>query len=516
MAGSDLLPEYPDMGESMTKIRVLLDLKPAFDGYGGIPQETRLLFNGLLSMADAFDVEGLIQHGARRLKPGLPSRRASRLPTQRQVNRLSRMVVSVYKDPYGTWWEQTNDWIDRYFSLTGLRLRVMAGVSIKPTVFESELFDDFTWRTFFSKTLRPEDKPLVSGARFRILRASKKVFHKAGLAGLRMSQSPRYPSIDTRGFDYFIAETPYPARVSRGTQLLVRYHDAVPVLMPHTIDDKPFHQASHFYALQDNVQSGAKFACVSEATRTDLLKIFPQLEGRATVIHNIVSGEYFEENSPRRLIYQIIRTRLGDAGEFGTELGGLTFDASQQRGRDFQYLLMVSTLEPRKNHLLFLHAWERLKYTTMPKLKLVVVGNKGWDCKPILQAFRPWAERGDLYYLNNVPSDELRVLYRHAAATVCPSLAEGFDYSGIEAMASGGIVISSDIPVHREVFQDASAYFNPYSQDDAAAVMQQVLGPGNSGWRQALLAAGSRVASRYTYEAILPRWRSLLLEGKKG
>jgi len=132
----------------MTKIRVLLDLKPAFDGYGGIPQETRLLFNGLLSMADAFDVEGLIQHGARRLKPGLPSRRASRLPTQRQVNRLSRMVVSVYKDPYGTWWEQTNDWIDRYFSLTGLRLRVMAGVSIKPTVFESELFDDFTWRTF--------------------------------------------------------------------------------------------------------------------------------------------------------------------------------------------------------------------------------------------------------------------------------------------------------------------------------------------------------------------------------
>jgi len=247
-----------------------------------------------------------------------------------------------------------------------------------------------------------------------------------------------------------------------------------------------------------------------------LLKIFPQLEGRATVIHNIVSGEYFEENSPRRLIYQIIRTRLGDADEFGTELGGLTFDASQQRGRDFQYLLMVSTLEPRKNHLLFLHAWERLKYTTMPKLKLVVVGNKGWDCKPILQAFRPWAERGDLYYLNNVPSDELRVLYRHAAATVCPSLAEGFDYSGIEAMASGGIVISSDIPVHREVFQDASAYFNPYSQDDAAAVMQQVLGPGNSEWRQALLAAGSRVASRYTYEAILPRWRSLLLEGKKG
>lgn len=489
------------------KIRILLDLKPAFDGYGGIPQETRLLFSGLRALSERFEVEGLIQHGSRRLKPALSTSRRQ-VPIPRQVNKLSRMVVSVYKDPYGGWLEQASDAIDRYFALSFLRLRITAGLALTPTVFQSDLFDDFTWRTFFSKTLKPEDKAGVTGARYRILRNSKKIFHKAGLAGLRFSQQPRYVNINTRGFDYFVAETPYPARVSAATRLVVRYHDAVPVLMPHTIDDKAFHQASHFYALQENVKAGAWFSCVSEATRTDLLRIFPEVEARSHVIHNVVSGEYFEENSPKRLVYQIARTRLADVSEFGTDVTGLTFDASQQRGRDLQYLLMVSTLEPRKNHLLLMRAWERLKYTSMPGLKLIVVGNQGWDYKPILQAFRPWAERGDLLYLNNVPSDELRVLYRHAAATVCPSLAEGFDYSGIEAMASGGVVVASDIPVHREVFDGAAAYFNPYSQDDAAGVLLQVLGGEGGGLREQLQRAGRQVAQRYTQAAILPQWEN--------
>jgi hypothetical protein len=48
-------------------IRILLDLKPALDGYAGIPQESRLLFRSLMMM-EGYDVEGLIQHGGRKLK----------------------------------------------------------------------------------------------------------------------------------------------------------------------------------------------------------------------------------------------------------------------------------------------------------------------------------------------------------------------------------------------------------------------------------------------------------------
>lgn len=157
--------------------------------------------------------------------------------------------------------------------------------------------------------------------------------------------------------------------------------------------------------------------------------------------------------------------------------------------------------------MLLLSAWEKLKYTSMPDLKLVVVGSAGWDSASILRGFKPWAERSDLFYLNNVPSAELRVLYKHAAATVCPSVAEGFDYSGVEAMRSGGLVISSDIPVHREIYQNASEYFSPYSTDDAFMAIRRVLSKDSASLRERLRAEGRKVSENYTPRSILPKWQ---------
>ena len=136
------------------------------------------------------------------------------------------------------------------------------------------------------------------------------------MAGRRWSSTPRYLEINTRGFDILLAQTPFPGRVSKGTNLVIRYHDAVPIFMPHTIGDTVFHQASHFYALQDNVRAGAWFSCISASTRRDLLKVFPEVEPRTRVIHNIVSDEYFDEPSDRGLVRQIIRNRLAKVPGF--------------------------------------------------------------------------------------------------------------------------------------------------------------------------------------------------------
>lgn len=496
------------------KNRILLDLKPALDGYAGIPQETRLLFRGLRSM-NSCEVEGLIQHGSRKLRSAVPPR-GKKLPVSKQINRLSRVIVSVYEKPYSNVFDTVIDAIDHYFSRSLLRGRAFVGLSLHPGVFESDLFDDFIWRTFFNKTLTSRDKALVTSARYRVLNAPRRLLHQVGLAGIKYSSAPTYVKLDTRGFDYFLAQTPFPARVSRGTQMIVRYHDAVPVLLPHTINDKAFHQASHFYALQQNVYSRAWFSCVSEATRRDLLKIFPQVESRSSVIHNIVSAEYFDEDTPKGLIVQIVGNRLASVAEFETNIGVISrSDEKVGQRHGFDYLLMVSTLEPRKNHVLLLSAWEHLKYTSMPDLKLVIVGSAGWDSASILRGFKPWAERGDLFYLNNVPSAELRVLYKHAAATVCPSVAEGFDYSGIEAMRSGGIVISSDIPVHREIYQEASEYFSPYSTEDAFMVIRRVLSQESAPLRERLRADARKVSAYYTPKNILPKWEAFFQEQKE-
>ena len=516
------------------RTRILCDLKPALDGYAGIPQETRLLFRGLRSLATC-EVEGLIQHGGRQLRAP-PTASDKPLTLSRRINRSSRVVVSLPQaggasvDDIALAWAAPQAggkpgnrntpgkgfWagIATLFPVTALQLRALLGLPIRLGLFEQGLFEDFIWRTFFGKTLKPADKGLVTSAAFHVLRPSRKRLHQVGLAGRKWSAAPRYLGIDTREFDVLLAQTPFPGRVSTGTQLVVRYHDMVPVLMPHTISDSSFHQASHFFALQENVRSGAWFACVSEATRHDLLKVFPEAEPRALVIHNIASDEYFVETAPPEMVPQIMRNRQVKVPGVAAN-SGPAFSLGPSPAGGLNYLLIVSTVEPRKNHLMLIAAWERLKYTSMPQLKLVVVGNLGWGFHPVLDAFRPWAERGDLIYLAAVPSAELRVLYRHAAATVCPSLAEGFDYSGIEAMRCGGIVLSSDIPVHREVFGAASVYFDPYSAEDAAGVIAQVLTPDGAPIRERLHAEGPRVSDRYTADSILPQWEQFFDDLKR-
>ena len=492
------------MTDQKRPFRVLVDLKPALDGYAGIPQESRLLFRGL-SAIEMLQVEGLIQHGGRRLRPALKFN-SKPLSDAQRIDRLSRFVVSLYEKPYANLFEAAQNALQKQFARQWLRIKSHLGVSLPMSRFDSHLFEDFVWRTFFSKTLNPVDKPFLRGASYRVVTEPRVMLHRAGLSGLKYSDTPSYTTLDTSEFDCYLTQTPFPGRVKKSTTMVVRYHDAVPVLMPHTISDKAFHQASHFHALKDNVNNGAWFSCISHATRDDLLKIFPEVEHRTSVIHNIVSDEYFCEDSSPSMVQDIVRNRLAASDDIKFKLPKLTQTAATLK--PMRYLLMVSTIEPRKNHLLLMQAWEHLKYTRHPDLKIIFVGNVGWDQGPALNAFKPWAERGELYWLNNVPSAELRVLYHHAAITVCPGLAEGFDYSGVEAMKCGGVVASSDIPVHREIYQDASVFFNPYDAEHTASVLASLLEPASTALCDTLRQAGAEVSKQYSAQAIMPQWQA--------
>jgi glycosyltransferase involved in cell wall biosynthesis len=282
-------------------------------------------------------------------------------------------------------------------------------------------------------------------------------------------------------------------------------------LMPHTIADRRFHQAFHYRALRKNVESGAWFVCVSDATRRDLISIFPQAEARSVTIHNMVSPHYTNEPSEASRVPEIVRTRINMRLKPRID-STITRRLLDQVGNleKFDFLLVVSTIEPRKNHLTLLSAWEKLRVERFRTLKMLIVGSLGWHHKGIVRKFRPWLERGDAFLLEDVLSSELRVLYRHARATVCPSFGEGFDFSGVEAMRCGSPVVASDIPVHREVYADAAEFFNPYSVDALSHALQSVIDPAFTARREELVTKGSAVAQRYTHESILPKWQSFL------
>jgi len=486
-------------------LKILIELRPALEGHAGIPQETRLLFRGL-SMLDDVRVAGLLQSSDRLLAQGLPPSGKGwfgPLSKDRQLNRLGRVVISLEQR---TWQGVVNAFVHT----VAMALWRAVGGSESLSLFDAQHFRDYLWRRFFARTLPAADFDLVTRAGFRIARIPWTAMQRCALF-TKSFVGPLYPRLGTSDFDLMITETPYPATVSRSTKLVVRYHDAIPVLMPHTISDRSYHQASHYQALRSNVNSGAWFVCVSDATRSDLLSIFPQAEPRALTIHNMVSHDYFDEDSSAERVPEIIKTRLNSniKPPLDPNFRRRLFEDGSA-SEPLQYLLMVSTIEPRKNHLTLLAAWEQLRADIFPQLKLLVVGETGWRSKPIVRKFRPWMERGDAFLVENVPSADLRLLYKHARATVCPSFGEGFDFPGVEAMKSGGAVIASDIAVHREIYADAAEFFNPYSVGDAARAIQAVIGPANASRRDELIAKGAAVARRYDFEVILPKWEAFL------
>ncbi len=506
-------------------------MRPALDGHAGIPQEARLLFRGL-STLDGLQIEGLLQSSNRVIARGLPlagTAALAAMTADQRIQSLSRVVIALRHQERQRVLERWSDNLQRRTAPTAMMLRSLFGRYEPLGHFEAKPFRDFIWREMFARTLPVDDFETVTGADFRVARVPWNAAHASALLTKAMGHA-LYPRLDTRGFDVMIAETPYPGRVAAGTQMVVRYHDAIPLLMPHTITDKAFHQASHYEALRRNVACGAWFACVSDATRRDLLSIFPELEPRTVTIHNMVSHHYHAEDdcSPER-IYEIVRTRRNpavngvepDASRWaggatsrtrrGAVFKGVEFDAQRWVNRPLDYLLMVSTIEPRKNHHTLLAAWEQLRVQRYPQLKLIIVGSLGWDHEPIVRRFRPWLQRGEVQMLEEVPAAELRLLYHHARATVCPSFGEGFDFSGVEAMRCGGAVVASDIPVHRDIYRDAAEFFNPYSPRALAEALVRVIDPTSRSRRDGLIGLGASVSADYVPQKILPQWREFLM-----
>jgi hypothetical protein len=401
-----------------------------------------------------------------------------------------------------------------------LRGAILTNSKIRTTEFKTESFEDFVWRTLFSKTLPASDFQTVVKKNYQVLSTSWHGLHKAGLSTLSWWFHAVFPRLDLGDTDIFIGQTPYPARVSKQTKLVIRYHDAIPVFLPHTINDVAEHQASHLFALEGNVKSGAWFSCVSEATRQELIKLHPEVEDRAVTIHNIVSPHYFKEETSFERVKGIIRSRIsndenakakGVAQKFLTLREQEGFFKKHISEKEFKYLLVVSTIEPRKNHARALGAWEILKEEVDPNLKLVLVGSLGWGVQSLAQSLKAWIDRGELFMLSEVPAPDLRVLYRHAAVTVCPSVSEGFDFSGIESMRSGGVTVSSDIPVHREIYEDASLYFDPYSTKSTTECLKRILYDSDSpSIRTHLQERGEEISKRYLPEKILPQWDKFL------
>ncbi|WP_460369139.1 glycosyltransferase family 4 protein [Pseudomonas sp. Tul1A2] len=188
------------------------------------------------------------------------------------------------------------------------------------------------------------------------------------------------------------------------------------------------------------------------------------------------------EEMLRRIGTQQVGQRWFDYFHLGSELDLSEADAKVDRGLLDMFqttdpvFLMVSTIEPRKNHAYLLEAFE-LAWATGSKARLCIVGKIGWKCDALIERIRQHPELNRRLFMYNSLSDKsLEHAYSHATALVFPSHVEGFGLPLVEAMQRKLPAMASDIPVFREIGGDYMAYFdlaNPQSLSDLVTGMER-------------------------------------------
>ncbi|MGU3392504.1 glycosyltransferase [Sphingomonas sp. M1A8_2b] len=228
------------------------------------------------------------------------------------------------------------------------------------------------------------------------------------------------------------------------------------------------------------LHSADGFLAISQATRADLVRV--SAEWRAPVPPASVPVVRLDGD---------FRQAAADAASlhvYGLEAGS--------------YVLLVSTLEPRKNHRTAFEAWLALADTLgearVPRL--VCVGGRGWlneDLHRMLRE-RP-ALRRMVLILHGIPDDTLAALYEHCLFALYPSFYEGWGLPVSEALSYGKVPAISRVSSLPEAGGRFAHYFDP---DDADAITATV---------RALLDAptrlGAEAAIRQDY---VPRtWRGI-------
>ena len=134
-----------------------------------------------------------------------------------------------------------------------------------------------------------------------------------------------------------------------------------------------------------------------------------------------------------------------------------------------RYALFVGSLEPRKNLLTLLDAWNRIKQQ-FPDVTLVIAGETG----RVFRKLKLPRVQAQVVFIGYVES-ELPALYASAEIFVLPSFDEGFGLPVVEAMACGTPVIVSDGGALPEVVGDAGLIFSLSKPDSLSTAMKRCL-----------------------------------------
>ena len=271
------------------------------------------------------------------------------------------------------------------------------------------------------------------------------------------------------------------ARVFHATEhLLMPLGDVPTVLTVHDLIYKLFpqhHKRLNYWFLNAAMPLFVKRAdaiiAISQATKNDLIRHYGTPDNKITVVHEAAAAHF---HVPPNSEVERVRAK---------------YDLPKR------FLLSVGTIEPRKNLSRLVESLAELR-TYDRRLKLVVVGAKGWLYEEFFERIKALDLEDEVILPGYVPDEDLPAVFRAATIYVMASVYEGAGLPVLEAMACGCPVASSRESSMPELGADVPHYFNPYDVAHMTNVIGDLL--ADEQLRSQMAEAGPERAARFSWE----------------
>ena len=191
--------------------------------------------------------------------------------------------------------------------------------------------------------------------------------------------------------------------------------------------------------LKKSLKNADRVISISNSTKKDIVDIFNIDENKIEVIYNGKSS----------YSYYSIAEKVNNK-EFAS--------LREKYGIKREYFLFVGTVEPRKNLVNLLLAYDKLKKETKSDFLLVICGKIGWKNKKFKRILDSLAFKKDVIVTGYVSEKDKELIYRNASLLCFPSLYEGFGLPIIEAMSVGVPVLTSNVSSMPEIGKDKCIY----------------------------------------------------------
>ncbi len=263
------------------------------------------------------------------------------------------------------------------------------------------------------------------------------------------------------------------------------------------------------------VENSTKIIAVSQSTKKDILKFYPKIkpEKIEVIYHGIgksQSSNLKAQNHNSELKIFTTNYKLPARNAAHSVAGGQTTN----------YILYLGAIQPRKNLITLVKAFEAIKVRenqlrlnpclpagrlSLSKgrkynngLKLVIAGPPAWQAEPILERIKNSEFSNDIILTGQISFKEIAELYKNAEIFVLPSLYEGFGMPILEAWAAGTPVIAADNSSLREVGGEAVEKFETKKSADLAGKIELLLKDKNR--RMELIEKGRERLKNFSWK----------------